>query len=228
MICKKQFIEIAALYDLFKKISEKRDKLDIYIKDNSEEEIMTYENQLEKLIVSKTIYKKTTMEILNIMKEYNFLESISVNKKYDIHLKNILNNYDLLGQVNLFAHTLNVAYEALQDNKLINIKSVNILLALLHDFGKNNKIRSEYNKTNKNLSHEKISAMFVEEFFANQIFNGNKEINSELVTILTQTIDVQHSLLTAQKNTFLYNLRKYDKLAREKELLLVKREMLSK
>ncbi len=225
MIAKEKFMEIAITYSLFEKINEKRKKVVINSENENKSSLAeenNFNNIVEKFIISKTIYKKTTKNIFETIKKYDFKKTSSVNKKYDIYLKNNFINYDILENIDLLTHTLNVAYEASIDDKPKNIKSVNILLALLHDFGKNLFIVNTYNKTNKVLAHEKISAMFVEEFFTDQFFSGNKEINSNLIKILVETIKVQHSSILASKNSYLYNLRKYDKEAREKEILLIK------
>ncbi len=223
MMAKEKFMEIAITYSLFEKINKKREK-EINNKENESnlDEENDFNNIVEKFITSKTIYKKTTKSLFEIIKKYDFIKTSSVNKKYDIYLKNNFTNYDILENIDLLTHTLNVAYEASVDDKPKNIKSVNILLALLHDFGKNINIIKNYNKTNKLLSHEKISSIFAEEFFTDQIFDGNKEINSNLVKTLVETIKVQHSSVIASRNSYLYNLRKYDKEAREKEILLIK------
>lgn len=211
-------------YKLFLEINKKRDSetVDNYIPDKKNNE---GKNPVEKFIINRTNYKKTTRELFKIIKECEFYKTKSVNKEYDIHLKNNFSNYDLLEKIDLFTHTLNVAYEAAIDNKPKNIKSINILLALLHDFGKNQKIKNIYDKSNKKITHEKISAFFIEEFFADQVFEGNGEINKDLLKILSQTIKVQHSSFVATNNSYLYNLRKYDKAAREKELLMLRKRL---
>ena len=210
-------------YKLFKKINKKRDR---QLNSNIpilEDETKYSKDPTKNFILMKTNYKKTTKSIFSIMDEYKFEKSKSVAKQYDVHLKNNFTNYDLLEKIDLYTHTLNVCYEAAIDDKPNNIKSINILLALLHDFGKNSKIKNVYNSSNKTLSHEKISAMFVKEFFTDQIFQGNGEITKDLIKTISQTIKVQHSSYVAANNSYLYNLRKYDKNAREKEIEMLRR-----
>jgi len=223
MDTEEKFMEIAMTYELFKQIDTKRKNLSNDSIQDKENKIINAKNPVENFILDKTIYKKTTKEIFKIMTDFEFQKSKSVDKQYDIHLKNSLTNYDYLEKVNLFTHSLNVAYEASIDNKPKNIKSVNILLSLLHDFGKNSKVKNLYNSRNQKLSHEKVSALFVEEFFADQIFEGNSEITNDLLKVISKTIKIQHSSFVATSGSYLYNLREYDKSAREKELLMLKR-----
>ncbi len=223
-----KFYEIGYLYRLFKKIENKKEKImqnaNAYKKQIKEHKIDFDDTRMD-YIMRITSLKKTTKKIIEIMIECKFNETPSVRKKYDLYFKNQIqvNNYDLLENIDLFTHSLNTAYEITLMQKPINVTSIGILLALIHDFGKNQKIIDAFEADNNTLPpHEKISADFAQKFFDKEIYAGNNEINSNLINIIVKTIDQQHSSITAQKNSFLEMLRFADGSARKKEIRYIK------
>lgn len=84
------------------------------------------------------------------------------------------NNYDLLHEhVNLLDHTMNVVYEAIKLNKNGNTVDINIITALLHDFGKSTKVKELYPEL-YNQPHEIISAKYAGDFLNEEAYKGNK------------------------------------------------------
>jgi len=94
------------------------------------------------------------------MEKREFYRQSSVKSAFDTHLPNISSRYSLLAQIDLESHTLNVAYKtALLSRSLPDmVKGINIVLALLHDFGKADTVEADLGVSEK--KHHKLSAEF--------------------------------------------------------------------
>ncbi|WP_152182880.1 HD domain-containing protein [Sulfurimonas indica] len=220
-----KFIDIANIYNLFLKLEERRalspiieDVVDVPLIENEKEELL---DVVQYIIKRTPSFKKTIKNILNLMIEYDFANTPSVDKNYDIYLKKTFSNYDLLYEIDLFTHSTNVAYETLKLSKQGNTAGINVMCALLHDFGKSLAVKRLVHNSAK-MSHEKISAKFLQDYLSSEALNGNREITKDVVDTVYQTINVQHSPVKI-KNDFLKDLILADKNARTQEIIYVKK-----
>lgn len=88
-------------------------------------------------------YFYTIIDVLHDMENWEFKYIRSVNPTYDSHLKDRFTDLDLLEKhIMLYEHTENVIDEAIELTKDLEfgIKSIVIFLALIHDFGKADKV----------------------------------------------------------------------------------------
>jgi len=219
-----KFINIGNIYNLFLKLEERRSASEDIIDIAPQEEISNNDNSssVAQYIVKKTpSFKKTIKSVLNLMNEYEFESTPSVDKNYNIYLKNHFTNYDLLYEIDLFSHTTNVAYEILKLNKQGNTAGINVLNALFHDFGKSPHIK-KFVPGSAKMPHEKISAKFAEEYLQREAFNGNREITKEVINSIVKTINMQHSPVKV-KDDFLRDLIIADKNARTQEIAYVQK-----
>ena len=220
-----KFIDIANIYNLFLKLEERRSSsvvqektIDVPLLENEKKELL----DIAQYIIKKTpSFKKTIKNILNLMIEYDFANTPSVDKNYDVYLKKTFSNYDLLYEIDLFTHSTNVAYEILKFSKQGNTTGINVMCALLHDFGKSLTVKRQVHNSAK-MSHEKISAKFLQEYLSSEALNGNREITKEVINTIYQTINVQHSPVKI-KNDFLKDLILADKNARTQEIFYVQK-----
>lgn len=95
--------------------------------------------------------------------------------------------------------------------------SILLLIAQLHDFGKNNEICQRYEMDEKQ-KHEDISAEFVESFFSKKKFAS--EVGKEIIEIVHNSVMNHHNL--AVENHWVKEFREADYSARNKELKLIK------
>jgi len=224
---KDKFIDIALTYEMFLRIEEKRVLKETVQKDNlliehKDEDIK--DNIALHIIKQAPSFKKTIKKIIGLMNEFNFKGTPSVDRAYDIQHKNRTNNYDLLfHNMDLYAHTLHVAYEILQFSRKGNTGGINILIALLHDFGKSHKVIEMYSDI-ASLSHEKISAKFAEDFLLDEMLQGDRELSAEVIEVIKNTIDVQHSEVK-NKSLFLQDIISADSNARRNEITFIKKKI---
>lgn len=202
---------------LLKEIKSKREieRVSVPVKQRS-----FVKKDIEHFILTHTSLPIITQMILEDMNLYQFQNYSSVNKIYDQHLK-AYTSYELLSQVTLLDHTYHVAVEAIELTKSYpqTFRSIVILLALLHDFGKCIQIEKEYQR-DENEPHHFISANYAKEKLQKYIFT-NKEINGELIVTLFENLRNHHSTVAAKPNSFLDFLRKADYKAREKEIAYI-------
>ncbi|PCI30910.1 MAG: hypothetical protein COB67_00200 [SAR324 cluster bacterium] len=121
--------------------------------------------------------------LIEEIERYSFFQYPSVNSTFHEHLLSITTNYQLLSKINLESHTLNVVYETAKMSRELpsQIKSINIILALLHDFGKCNEIKKDLKE--KKEKHWKISAEYASRTMMH--FDIPLPIRLKIVQILT-------------------------------------------
>lgn len=216
--------DVVLLYRLFEVIAGKFTKKN---KDKKKRPVITQSiENIEEFIVSKTVFKKTTKELFRIMKKHEFHKSSSVDSVYDIHWKNKYDrsSFSMLGEINLYSHTIDVMLETIfkyEDKLPERNLSTLLLIAQLHDFGKNYQISQKF-KSEDHKEHEDISAEFVESFL-NRNQKIQKEIGKEIIKVVYDSVKNHHN--TSVETIWLKEFREADFAARDKELKLIKRRV---
>ncbi len=176
------------------------------------------------LILNSTSNFHNLFENLFILMDKNeFKKTQSISKKYDQHLISYNNRYELLSSINLYSHTINVVVEAIKisnENKLPQqIQDIVILLAVLHDFGKNPIIAKNYQFEKDNIGkHHRISANFAKFImYEESLLDVEQGITKELTDMVYTTLRSHHEEVK-NNNMFLKLLINADTNARELEL----------
>jgi hypothetical protein len=168
------------------------------------------------------------------MDRREFKRTDSVSKQYDTHLIKYNNRYELLSRINLYAHTMNVIVEMIKLAKEFSlpqqIQDITILLALLHDFGKNHSIAAEFQFEKENLGkHHRISANYARHIMYDESLRVDvvQGITRDLIDMVYSTLRMHHEP-EKNNNMFLEMLITADQNAREQELHGVLRNLKSK
>lgn len=199
--------------------------------------------------MNTAIYSQGLIEVLTLTKSFHklferffidmdrndFIHTPSVIQAYDTHLINYNNRYKLLSSIDLYNHTMNVVRATKKLSEEHNfpqqVNDIAILLAILHDFGKNQIIAKEFlfEKSNeKEKRHHRISANYAK----HTMFGVFLEDDNDGVT--KEFIDMVYSILRAHhedeknNNMFLEILINADQNAREKELFEILKKEKSK
>lgn len=181
-----------------------------------------YNVALELVVKATSNYHTLFSRLFSDMDKFNFKSTQSVSSSYDKHLLEYNNRFDLLKEINLLSHTMNVVIETIKlttEEKLPqNIKDIAILLAVLHDFGKNEKVSKEFQfeKDNKE-RHDKISANYAKYTMQEESLGHNSSITKDLISMVYTTLREHHET-EKEKNMFLDLLFTADINARENEL----------
>lgn len=178
------------------------------------------------------VFKELFLVLLNAMEKYEFSKFPSVAFSYEAIYKEYKNRYDLLKEVDLLTHTINVFELSLEQEKKLpsQIREEITILALVHDFGKCDHIKNIF-KVMEDETHNQISANFLKRAMMDiGCFDTD-------ITRMVETIKNHHKLPDSQSNInsdrtvsyFINSLNEIDHKAREKELELLKdKEFLSK
>ena len=176
------------------------------------------------LVLNSTMSFHNLFKNLFISMDKNeFKKSPSVSSSYDTHLFNNNNRYKLLSSINLYSHTMNVVVEAIKisiENKLPQqVQDIVILLAVLHDFGKNPSIVREFKFEDDNSSkHHRISANYAKFImYEESLLDDEQCITKELIEMVYTTLRNHHEEVK-NSNMFLKLLINADTNARELEL----------
>lgn len=199
-------------------IAKKQEQIIPSIKDHIKD--LEYQTALELIVNSTDNFHPLFKKIFLDMAEYKFKDSASVNAAYDKHLIEYNNRYKLLSKINLFSHTINVVIETIKLTKDLpnNLRDIAILLALLHDVGKNSTIAKEfcYEERNKE-AHHKISANYAKHILYDEKLNQDSTVSKDLIDNIYSTLRSHHE--TDRENSiFLDILIQADMNARELEL----------
>jgi len=167
-------------------------------------------------------FNKLFKKIFIDMDNCQFKKTPSVNSSYDKELIAHNSRYELLKEVNLYNHTINVVIETIKlTNELPqNVRDIAIILALLHDFGKNDKIIKTYNLGDDGRKHHhRISAYYAKHTMQDAMIGSHSTniITDELVEMIYKVLRMHHDS-DKEKNLFLDLLIKADMNAREIEL----------
>jgi len=227
---KEKFVQIGNIYKLFTSLEGKRvhvvkEDKEIIVHSDNFDELDKLDETANFIVERAPSLKKTIKKVLIMMVDYDFINTPSVDRSFNIIAgKDNMDSYDLLfNYMNLYNHTHNVACEIINLGGKGNGISINILNALFHDFGKSMAVKEQYPSLN-NLSHEKISALFAEEFLLKEIALGNKEITRGLAQKIKETINIQHS--PVKKGSYLLeSLIEADSIARSNELTFIKNHL---
>ncbi|WP_457749124.1 HD domain-containing protein [Sulfurimonas sp.] len=129
-------------------------------------------------------------------------------------------HYELLSKYNLYDHTINCAICAIdiaEKKKLPSLtKETLILLALLHDFGKEPTIAGKYGDIEieaTKTKHNIYSKYFAKSFLRKHV---GKNINEENFEIVVNTLE-NHHYFGVKQTLFLKLLREADTAARDAE-----------
>lgn len=156
------------------------------------------------------------------MEECTFYKYPSVTKSFNTHLASLSTQYDLLKNIDLESHTLNVAYKtALYSRNLPDrIKSINLIIALLHDFGKCDVIEGELACSEQ--KHWKLSAEFAKRTMI--MFDIPEGVRTKIIKVLyyhhDQSQDVKNSedVAKVMGGEWFEHLRQADESARADEI----------
>lgn len=220
-----ELIGSIAVYDEVEKRRERNNSVenekifleDISLKVRDPEIISTYNY----IIAITKKYKPLYRKILIDMDKFHFKNTNSVNKNNDKHLMERNDRYSLLSSVNLFSHTINVVTETIKITKDMqqDIKDISILLALLHDFGKNSEVISSSQLEEKNKTkHSYVSANYAKHLIKNESFSYESinQINKEFIDLIYECLRTHHD--DYDSNIFVKILNDADSNARELEL----------
>lgn len=188
---------------------------------------LEYQTALELVVSLTTSFHSVFERIFLDMSKFNFKDDASVNQAYDKHLIEYNNRYKLLSKIDLFSHTINVVVETIRITKDLpqNLKDISILLALLHDVGKNKIIASDFCYEDKNKeAHHKISANYAKHILYDEKLNKNSTVSNELIENVYSTLRSHHEA-DKENSIFLEILIQADMKARELELFgILKKE----
>ena len=188
-----KWIKIFQLQLIDRKIMEKRKKLKQF-DFNSEKQ--KYENFIK-------IIEQIQKEFLEL--SFDKTPSVETDKIPVTGNKEIIERSKKLSNVNLYEHIKNVTKLVDEKISMENIHDYMVLklLALLHDAGKSKLLRKKYQIPDK-LSHEEASYLYAEKVLKNT--------------------DFEHVLNFFKKDTrYLNFLKEIDRIARERELEILKR-----
>lgn len=181
-----------------------------------------YNVALELVVKATSNYHNLFSRLFYDMDKFNFKSTPSVSSAYDKHLIEYNNRFELLKEVNLLSHTMNVVIEMIKitsDEKLPqNVRDISILLSVLHDYGKNDKVSKEFRFEKENEGrHDKVSANYAKYTMQEESLGNNSSITKELITTVYTTLRAHHEPIK-EKNMFLDLLCTADINARENEL----------
>ena len=156
------------------------------------------------------------------MDKYVFKSSPSVNSMYDKELISVNSRFELLKEVNLYAHTMNVIVETIKitDKLPQNVKDIAIIFALFHDFGKNINLLKEFNYDEKGKEqHHKVSANYAKHIMQDEMVDtkNNNTMTKDLIEMVYLVLGMHHEK-DRKPNLFLNILIEADINARENEL----------
>ncbi len=216
------YANVATTHELFQIIDEKNTNLisseEIKIeKPNDAETNKELCNELIYIFAHTTSYKLIIIDLFKQMKEYEFNKIQSVSS--DLNIGYTQKRYDYYREINLYDHTVHCVMETIDllgNHTPPDAMAINIILAILHDFGKNPLISEKY-KGDKDEKHHHISANFAKQYFhKNKLFNVSKEF----IDLIYKTIWNHHEQ-NEKKSPFLKILIEADQNAREKEYLFI-------
>lgn len=168
-----------------------------------------YENRFNTPLLNELI-----AFFLKNLEDFEFFNFSSVPKKFSAQHRTMKNRFEELGKVSLFNHTLRVFVIACQKNKNLSDKIAEevALLALLHDFGKCEKIK-ELTFSQADEPHNQVSAKYL------SLIMGNKGYSKSYIDLFYKTLFNHHaSENTGEVNDFYVNsLNECDFLARRQE-----------
>lgn len=183
---------------------------------------LEFQTALEVVLQNTTKFHHLFTQIFIEMNRCKFKKTSSVSKEYDKHLFERNNRYKMLSDINLYSHTMNVIVEMIKITQNIpqETKNIAILLALLHDFGKNKYIATEYQLEIKNKEkHHLISANYAKFIMQDerQSYKSKNEITDDLIKLVYEVLRSHHEKMV-EPNIFYKLLIKADFNARDIEL----------
>lgn len=219
--------ELQGNIKVFEEISKRRKKeqaikekgSELYLKDSESKEI---ELAFDFIKSNTTNYQSLFKRFVYDMEVYNFKKTSSVDSKVEKMYNDKNNRYDMFATLNLFEHTMNVVTQAIiVASELPSFqKDICIMIALLHDYGKNSEIKNKYSfEDKKDIPHNVISANYAKSIMSDEMLSvqSNGQITDELIKTVDSCLRTHHDQ-DAKSNLFLKVLIKADKNAREKEL----------
>jgi putative nucleotidyltransferase with HDIG domain len=144
----------------------------------------------------------------------------SVGPKHSHAICEYDKRYIILGEIDLFSHTMNVVLKMIEITRELpqSTRDICILLALLHDVGKSEIAKKEHQQEAKNEDkHHKISANYAKSLIQNRIFALDDDINHDLQELVYNCLNKHHDKDENEHNIFLELLKKADFSARDDE-----------
>jgi hypothetical protein len=151
------------------------------------------------IMATYPILKKTTFIALNDAEKFKFDRVSSIDDADDSPRLGKTSHYSKLKRTRLLKHIYHVVWVAslLKDKAGGNIQGL-LLLALFHDFGKNEEVKGAH-KSAIFRSHEEISSNY-----ARSIMSSTGDFTSEYVETICSIIATHHKL--PQRGVLLYDL----------------------
>lgn len=154
---------------LLREIKRSRERYEILEKNNAKVARIDFRNEI--VLRAYQIYEnrfntpllnELIIFFLKNVEDFEFSNFSSVPKKFSAQHRTTKNRYEELGKVSLLDHTLRVFVIACQKNKNLSDKVAEevVLLALLHDFGKCEKVK-ELTFFQADETHNQVSAKYL-------------------------------------------------------------------
>ncbi|WP_181882630.1 HD domain-containing protein [Helicobacter sp. MIT 00-7814] len=166
--------------------------------------------------------------LLKDMERLNFEKTSSIPQKFEPQYTKYQSRYDKLKTINLLSHTVRVFLISLEINKNVPDRFAEqvSLLALVHDFGKSQKVFDFVGESN-NEKHNHTSAKYL-----NAVMDSMNEYSNDFIASMCDAIYFHHSANADMKpedvieNEFIRMLNQCDRTAREQELRAINRQKL--
>lgn len=241
---KAKYEQIAILHNIFETVSTKNKKLEeeyykkhpkelirfkkLEILHKLEKEIIRSEQKLIIRSINNIDIKLIVINLFKEMEKYKFDIDSSVQTNRTSKLKENPSRYDILNKTMLYEHTINCVictFDVCKKQKVPQaITDIIVILALLHDSGKSNKIVSQFT-TDKNIAtkHNFLSASYAKKYLKKYI---NIAISEETYNAISYVLIHHHrdnKITKEEAEELQYKgwidlLCEADALAREKEM----------
>lgn len=173
--------------------------------------------------VTKKHYLNTICEMMMDMETYNFKYTKSSNPAFDTHLKHRFTDFEYLEKINLFTHTKNVVEEAIKltQSSSEGVSSIVLLLALAHDYGKNEHIERLIPYEGGSKKHDYISAKYLKQKMLNNAEKDN--LDADHIDELFQILSSHHQDTKVKTNYIANIFYQADIDARKQEIKKIKK-----
>lgn len=230
---------VVSTYSIFKTISESNKELKGETEEEDEDIVIDVETKEYELLASEKYIlsfietrKEVVIALFNIMKLYKFEDIKSVREGDCSGSGHMSSRYEILSEVNLYDHTINVAIQAVEmlsaNGTPKDLISISLIIAILHDFGKS-PIISENFFEEKGQRHHKTGGIFAKHFLLDFLRkNKNSNINKQIIETISQTVYKHHDHDNEKNNVFINFLFDADIKARELELEVVRSKKINK
>ena len=221
------YTDIFVLNNIFKTVSNNNRKLEegltknmpssLSIETNKKELAYKDINEPEKKFILRAIKEhrifEIVVELFEDMHEYDFSSTPSVR---NATIEGHISSYSRLEKINLYDHTINCATSAIEifieENTPQTTANIVLLLALLHDFGKEERLFKKFNGDTRT-NHCVISSRYARSKFSKYV---NTLLSKEELATIAETLEKHHNKYV-QETEYLRLLKRADGAARQKE-----------